>query len=199
VPTIAGLLEGKLSGLAQETFSYWSDSNQIDKWYALPPKTPAAVVAVFRAAFARAVKDPDFIKFGKAQFSADFRPQQADEITRLVQTTTYPKAEITAFTHKMKIKYGLPGRPLSSEELARLTAKLVKMKNVTAPILSAKRGGRILEFKVGTENHTARVSGSRTKVSIAGKKAKRAAVKPGMVCDITYAGNAGEASKVACK
>lgn len=199
VPTIASLLEGKLTGIARETFSFWSDSNQIDKWYALPPKTPASIVAVFRAAFTRAVKDPDFIKYGKAQFSPDFRPQTADEMTRLVQTTSYPSAAMTSYTHKLKVKYGLPGRPLTDEELTRLTAKLVKMDKVTAGIAKVKRGGRILEFKAGSENHSARVSGSRTKVSIAGKKAMRSAIKAGMTCEITYAGNAGEASKVVCQ
>ncbi len=41
-------------------------------------------------------------------------------------------------------------------------------------------------------------SSSRTKVSIDGKKAKRKALKAGMVCEISYAGNGGEARTVKC-
>jgi len=199
VPTMAALLEGKLSGTALDAFRYWSDSNQIDKWYAVPPGVEAGVVAVYRAAYEKAVRDPEFIKFGKAQFSPDFHHQPASEITRLVNETSYPSAAITDHSHKIRVRYGLPGQPLSAEEMARLAAKLVGSKTATSAILKVERGGRVLHFKAGADTHTARVSGSRTKVLIAGKKAKRAAIKPGMTCNIAYAGNGAEASKVACR
>jgi tripartite-type tricarboxylate transporter receptor subunit TctC len=199
VPTMAALLEGKLSGTALQAFRYWSDSNQIDKWYAVPPGAGADVVAAYRDAYEKTVRDPDFIKFGKAQFSPDFHHQTAGEITRLVNETSYPSAVITDYTHKIRVRYGLPGQALSAEELARLAAKLVGSKSAKGPILKVERGGRILHFKAGVETHTARVSGSRTKVLIGGKKAKRAAIKAGMNCDIAYAGNGAEASKVACR
>ncbi len=199
VPTMAALLDGKLSGIALDSFRYWSDSNQIDKWYAVPPGADAAVVAAYRDAYEKAVRDPDFIKFGKAQFSPDFHHQPAGEITRLVNETSYPSAAITDYTHRIRVRYGLPGQPLSAEELARRAAKLVGSKIARGPILKVERGGRILHFKAGAETHSARVSGSRTKVSIGGKKAKRSAIKPGMTCDVAYAGNGAEASKVACR
>lgn len=199
VPTMAALVDGKLSGVAVAAFAYWSDSNQIDKWYALPPGTPADVVAAYRDAYEKVVRDPGFIRYGKAQFSPDFRHQTAAEITRLVRDTSYPSAEITQFTHELRVKYGLPGQPLSADELARLAAKLVGSTQVTAAILKVERGGRILHFKAGTETHTTRLSGSRTRVSIAGKPSKRSAIETGMTCEIHYPGNGAEASELNCK
>jgi hypothetical protein len=45
----------------------------------------------------------------------------------------------------------------------------------------------------------AKVSGSRTKVTVNGKKAKRKAIKVGMTCTFTYPGPGSEAKKVDCK
>jgi hypothetical protein len=128
---LAALLEGKLSETALDAFRYWSDSNQIDKCYAVPPGVEAGVVAAYRAAYEKAVRDPEFIKFGKAQFSPDFHHQPASEITRLVNETSYPSAAITDHSHKIRVRYGLPGQPLSAEEMARLAAKLVGSKTAT--------------------------------------------------------------------
>jgi len=45
----------------------------------------------------------------------------------------------------------------------------------------------------------AKVSGSRTKVTINGKKTKRKNIKVGMTCTFTYPGAGSEAKKVDCK
>ena len=46
---------------------------------------------------------------------------------------------------------------------------------------------------------TAKVSGSRTKVTLDGKKAKRKKIKAGMTCTFTYPGPGMEAKKIDCK
>jgi hypothetical protein len=43
------------------------------------------------------------------------------------------------------------------------------------------------------------VSGSRTRIEIAGKESKRGALKAGMACNVTFKGNGTEASLIACK
>lgn len=199
VPTMAALLDGKLSGVAQASFRYWSDSNQIDKWYALPPETPAPVVAAYRAAYLKVVTDPEFIKRGRAQISPDFGYQTADDLTRLVRDTSYPSADITAYMLKLRVKYGLPGQPLSDEELAKLAAKLVgEAKKVKSALAAVENGGRVIKFLASGADHKANVSGSRTKVTIAGKDASRSALKAGMACEISYSGNGGEATAIDC-
>ncbi len=199
VPTLPALMKGKTKGIAKQAFDFWSATNQIDKWYALPPKTPKAIVSVYRAAFTAATKDPEFVKFGRHQFSIDFRTVRAETITELIATTAYPKLELMETIRQIRIKNGLPAARLSDAEMAKLAKKFGgKGLKVKTKLLAVKRGGRWLHFKNKGAKHKAKVSGSRTKVSINGKKAKRSKLKPGMMCEIVYGANGGEVKTVSC-
>jgi len=198
VPTMPELMRGKVSGLDKEAFDFWTKASGIDKWYALPPKTPEGFVKVYRAAFIKANKDPDYIKFAKHQFSADFRPVGASTITDQVGSTAYPKLTIMEHIRQIRIKAGLPSAPLSAKQLERLAKKLAGPGlKVKAKLLAVKRGGRFLHFKNKGAAHKAKVSSSRSKVTINGKKAKRKKLKAGMLCEIAYF-NGGEVKKVSC-
>ena len=200
VPTMNGLLEGKLTGVAKEAFTYWTDSNQLDKWYALPPNTPESVVAAYREAYEKIFADPEFVKLGKTQISPDFGHQSAAEVTRLVRDTSYPSADVTAYTHKLRINHGLPGAPLSEAELATLAAKLVgEGLKATSPLTDVQNGGRVVLFKAAGTDHKGNVSSTNTKITIAGTPAERAALKPGMTCDIAYTADGGEVTTIACQ
>lgn len=200
VPTMNGLLDGKLTGVARAAFTYWTDSNQLDKWYALPPGTPAPVVAAYRAAFEKIFTDPEFIKAGQNQISPDFGHQTAEEVARLVRDTSYPSVDVTAYTHQLRVRHGLPGAPLSEAELARLAAKLVgEGLKATAPLSDVQNGGRVVVFQAAGADHKGNVSSTNTKVTIAGATAARADLKAGMVCDIAYSGDGGEVTAIACK
>lgn len=199
VPTMAELMKGKVSGLDKDAFDFWIKSTGIDKWYALPPKTPDDIAQVYRAAFIKANKDPEYLKFAQHQFGADYRAVDAETIADQVASTAYPKLAVMERVRQTRIKAGLPAAGLSKEEMARMAKKLgVSSLKVKTKLDAVKRGGRILEFKNGSEAHKAKVSSSRTKVMINGKKAKRKALKPGMACEITYSANGGEAKTVSC-
>ena len=73
---------------------------------------------------------------------------------------------------------------------------IIKVKTV---LTAVKRGGRRLAFKVGSGEHKAKVSRSRTEVLIGGKSSSRGKLKPGMACEIAYLGNGNEARKISCK
>ncbi|MCZ6447681.1 MAG: tripartite tricarboxylate transporter substrate-binding protein [Alphaproteobacteria bacterium] len=199
VPTIPELMADKPKGIAKEAFDFWSKTNQIDKWYALPPKTPKDIAAVYRVAFTKATKDPEFIKFGRHQFSIDFRTVRAATIAELIGSTAYPKLELIEHIRQIRIKNGLPAARLSDAELAKLAKKLGgPALKVKAKLIAVKRGGRWLHFKNKGAAHKAKVSSSRSKVSIDGKKAKRSKLKPGMTCEIVYGSNGGEVKTVSC-
>ncbi len=200
VPTIAALIEDKLTGIAKEAFAYWTDSNQIDKFWALPPGTPAAVVATHRAAFLKTMDDPEFVALGRKQIDADFGYQTGEEMASLVRNTSYPSKEITVFMHDLRVKHGLPGAPLTEEELARLASKLTGpgMK-ATSALTAVEGGGRVVLFKAGGADHKGNVSSSNTKVTIAGKTAQRADLKAGMDCEIAYSGDGGDVTAITCK
>ncbi len=201
VPLVTDLMKGKTSGIAARAFTYWTKANQIDKWYALPPGTKPAIVAAYRKAFAKAAKDPDFIKFGRHQFSADFTTQTGEDIAAAVAATAYPSPDLLDYMRSLRIKHGLPASRLSDKEMARLAKKLtagVVIPMILTKLTDSKRDGRRIFFTAGKNTHKVKVSGSRTKVTIDGAKTKRSNLKPGMDCLVTYPGDGQEAKAIDC-
>ncbi len=203
IPAFPNLVKGKTSGVTGEAFEFWSKLNDIDKWYALPPGTPKPIVDAYRTAWNKMVQDPEFIRQGKNLFSVDFAPISGDIQADLIKKTAYPRAEILAYMSDLKTKHGLPAEPLSDEEIAAL-AKEKGLDKMDVPalqvVLSAVgEAGRDIEFTHDGKPRKIGVSSSRTKVSIAGEKADRAALKPGMNCAVEFTGEAKEANGVACK
>ncbi|MBT6801631.1 MAG: hypothetical protein HOA41_08150, partial [Rhodospirillales bacterium] len=109
--------------------------------------------------------------------------------------------------------------PLSGEKVAlkvraalnqppKVIALVRKILNVKAPslkvldtkLLSKTPDGRWITFKHGSKTIKAKISGSRSKLKVGGKKAKRKNLKVGMVCDIDYKpGKRNEPKTVECK
>jgi hypothetical protein len=197
-PVLSDLMQGKLSGLTADAFDYWLKSDQLDKWFALPPKVPAEVVKAYAAAFERVISDPEFVKVGKLQFSTDFAVQNPKDIAEIVNVRSYPSREILNEIRRVKEKHGLPAEPLNDEELAALSAKLVKVQDIKAAITQVDREGRTVHFKAGGEMQQVDVSDGRTDVTIGGKKEKRASLKAGMTCRFVYAGSGSEAKSIEC-
>jgi tripartite-type tricarboxylate transporter receptor subunit TctC len=203
IPTFPSLIKSKAAGLPGEAFDFWNSLNDLDKWYALPPGTPKDVVEAYRTAWAKAIKDPEFIKQGKVLFSEDFSPVSGSEIADIVGKTAYPKKEIVSYMEEMKVKHGLPAEALSDEELAALAKAKgldkIEMPTIQAVLLKVGDGGRDIEFKVGDASKKVDVSDKRTKLTIGGQKAERTALKPGLTCSIAYLPEAKEADGIDCK
>jgi tripartite-type tricarboxylate transporter receptor subunit TctC len=203
IPTFPTLMKGKLTGLSADAFEFWTKLNDLDKWYALPPGTPKDVVDVYRVAWGKIIKDPEFIKKGELQFSADFAPVSGEIMQDAVDKTAYPRKEILAYMEDMQVRHGLPAQPLSDEELVALAKKQGLDKGADTPMLLAElitvgTGGRDASFKNGDATHKVEVSSSRTNVSIDGAKAAREALKAGLTCLIDYPGDGKEAGAFDC-
>jgi tripartite-type tricarboxylate transporter receptor subunit TctC len=83
-PILANLLAGKIRDpVAQKAFDYWQNIASMDKWLALPPATPKAMLEVYRVAYGRMVQDPEFLERGK-KTSDDFEPMSSSEVGSLV-------------------------------------------------------------------------------------------------------------------
>jgi hypothetical protein len=65
--------------------------------------------------------------------------------------------------------------------------------------LESNRQGREIVIDHNGEKVSAKVSSSKTAVTIGGKKSKRSAVKVGMTCTFVYPGPGTQAKKVDCK
>jgi tripartite-type tricarboxylate transporter receptor subunit TctC len=107
VPTLAKLLQGRLKDpLAAKAFEYWSSIATIDKFLALPPNTPMPVLDAYRAAFARVMRDPEFVERGKAM-SEDFEPMASADVQALVNTLGEAPSEAINYLGGMLRKQGL--------------------------------------------------------------------------------------------
>ena len=67
-------------------------------------------------------------------------------------------------------------------------------------IVRSIREGRQIEFKLADgKTARAKVSGSKTRVVIAGKNAKRGALKAGMACSVDWPAPGTQATRIDCK
>lgn len=89
--------------------------------------------------------------------------------------------------------------PAILEMLQGLANVKVAMSKHTGKVTKLKRGGRQIYISYKGKDVWAKVSGSRTKVTVGGKKAKRKAVKVGMTCTFTYPRANTEAKNIDCK
>ena len=93
-PILENMLQGRLGEpLARKAFGYWGSIAAMDKWLALPPKAPKAMLDVYRGAYGRMAHDPDFIDRGR-KISDDFVPLSSGDVEALVNTlgSTPPQA-----------------------------------------------------------------------------------------------------------
>lgn len=154
-----------------------------------PPEVPADRLKILREAFMKTMKDPEFLSEAK-KLKIDIDPVSGEDIDKIVASLmAKPKDVVEAAQEAIK--------PSSKIKISTVKVEAIK---VSTKLDEVVKGGRQIVFAAtGGEKHKANISGSKTKVMIGGKEAKRADLKPGMACDVTYAGNDGQASQVACK
>jgi tripartite-type tricarboxylate transporter receptor subunit TctC len=86
VPVFPNQVQGKVTDPVQlQGYQYWFSLVLLDKWLALPPKTPEPVVKAYQAAFTQMVKDPDFQERGR-KMSQDFEAQTGADVEKLIRT-----------------------------------------------------------------------------------------------------------------
>jgi len=103
-------MTGKINNeMAAKGFAYWSSLTAIDKWLALPAKTPKPMVDAYREAFINAVKDPRFAEKGKT-LSEDFDPMSHEDVKMLLVSLDQTPMEATNYINDMLRRQGLnPG------------------------------------------------------------------------------------------
>jgi tripartite-type tricarboxylate transporter receptor subunit TctC len=98
----------KVDGVAKEAFESWLYSNQVGKWFALPPKTPPEVAETYRGAYRKIMADPKFLERAKREFGEDFEPMWGENLTHVVKALASTSDEAMTFTTAMRVKHGLP-------------------------------------------------------------------------------------------
>jgi tripartite-type tricarboxylate transporter receptor subunit TctC len=186
MPGVPRITELATSGVDRAKLEVLLARDQWTRPYAVPPGVPAERVALLRSAFMKMAKSADFKAVMERQ-KVILDPMSGDEMTRRIlhlrQTPEdVVKAAIEDFSRTDKT------------EMAKAVVPVVKS---MGKITKVENGGRRVSFQGGKKKGKLNVSSSSTKVSIAGKKAKRSALKEGMACEFAYQGQAAKA--ILCK
>jgi hypothetical protein len=154
-----------------------------------PPGVPERRVKILRDAFDATMKDKKFLKEIRDR-NLELASVSGQVVQALVTDIMSTPPEIVQASKE------------AAEKAGGMFIKKAKVQLVqhTGPVTKIKKGGRTISIKrKGGKEVKAKISGSRTAVTIDGKKAKRKAVKIGMTCTFTYPGAGQEAKKLACR
>ncbi len=154
--------------------------------FAMAPGVPKARVAAMRKAFVGMVKDPKFLNDAK-RVRRVIELVTGEEIQKLVtDIAKVPKSKLAALQGHFKFK-------------GKVEKVVLKVVIDSGTVTKTKRGGRRITIGKGKGKKTAKVSGRKTTVTVAGKKVKRKAIKVGMKCAFHYYGNKTTAKKIVCE
>jgi tripartite-type tricarboxylate transporter receptor subunit TctC len=81
---------------------------QVNKWFALPPNTPAEHVKAYRTAYQKIMQDPKFRQMALNEVGENFTPLTGEQIGRVVATLMATTDEDLALLQKLAEKNGLP-------------------------------------------------------------------------------------------
>ena len=155
--------------------------------YVGPPGLPKDRLKLLRTSFMATLKDKEFLKDAAKQ-RIDINPVTGETLkTLIVNLFKTPKPMIDEFL-----------AVTTKSDKVKLVKVKIPFRTDKVKVSGVKRKGRRVSFKMGGKKVTVKVSKSRTKITIAGKKGKRSSVKTGMTCKITHQGNRTEAKSIAC-
>ncbi len=153
--------------------------------FVAPPGLPADRAKALQAAFTATMSDPDFVADAKKQ-KLELAPISGEEVARLINAVvTSPQDIVEAATE-------------ARESIGKIEITKVKIAAVTlkGAVTKVVKGGRTIH--IGDD--TAKISGSRTKVTINGQPGDRGAITVGMTCTADLKGESGsEAKTVSCE
>ena len=152
---------------------------QLSRIVAGPPKMVPDRLKTLRAVFMEASKSPQLIEEAKRSHRLIEAANGEDTAKLVLDMLNQPPEIIAMLTALSKIK--------------------VPMIKSSGKVTKTKRDGRRITIGFKGKDVTAKVSGSRTTVIIDGKKAKRKAVKVGMICTFTWPKINAEAKTIDCK
>lgn len=148
---------------------------------AAPEGTPAPLVADLRAAYKKALTDPALLAEAE-KLSIPIEPAYGDEVAAVVGDALNQGPETVSI--------------IAAAVNVEIALVMVKTK-----LADVSPDGKKISFNSGNSTIKAKVSGSRTKITIGGSGAERGQLKTGMVCEIAYdpAHENNEPKKMACE
>lgn len=106
-PLFTSLMQDRIKEpFVRKAFDYWSSITALDKWIALPPKTPQPFVRAYREALRAVFAGPEFAELSR-KISEDFEPMAYEDIELLMEKLQSTPPESLAFTSTMLRKQGI--------------------------------------------------------------------------------------------
>lgn len=160
---------------------------EIGRPFLAPPEVPADRVAALRTAFDRTMVDAKFKADVKLQ-KRDVTPVSGKDVQALIERVSKASDTMIARLNDALIYK------------AKKAGAKIEMKEVEGPVTAIENEGRRVAIK-GEEDaeYKAKVSPTRTVVTIAGKPTSPADLAVGMTCTIRSLGSGLEAVNVSCK
>jgi tripartite-type tricarboxylate transporter receptor subunit TctC len=155
--------------------------------FATGPGVPKARAAMLRKAFWDTLHDPKFLAEAKRR-RLEVTPMSGEDVQNLID-------EIYALPKDVLAR----SRDAATSSARTSVAKaVVPVETYMGEITALGSGGRRVTWKGDTAKGKLRVSGSGTKITVAGDKTKRKALKVGMACSFRVKG-AQTALNIDCK
>lgn len=172
--TVGGNIEGVATAMdyaktekSKNIISLIDALAQLGRVTAAPPGTPPERVEALRAAYKKALTDPDLLAEAE-KMARPIDPAYGDNVKNLVVAALNQNPETVAIIAKA----------------VNVEAPTV---TVTTDLLWVSDDGREIEFMSGDEEIRSKISGSRTAIQLNAEKAKRSSLKKGMNCEIEFA------------
>jgi iron(III) transport system substrate-binding protein len=157
-------------------------------------------------------------RFGSLVFTNWFLSREGQTAQYASDGAISVRSELSSRRQFMPFPEEIAGKPIAIRDEAKLTTEYpkliayydplwkkaggggeVKLITVDTKLSAVKKKGRSIVFDRKGKATEVTISARRTAISIAGAKAKRSDLKPGMACKVTYAGTGQSAATVICK
>jgi tripartite-type tricarboxylate transporter receptor subunit TctC len=153
-----------------------------------PPSVPADRVAALRGAFDAMMADKGF-KAMAQRTKLEVEPVSGKEIEDLLKDIYASSPDIVQAAADATQRVGK----------TKIVKKKIKTLSSEGKVSKTAKKGRKITLVMGGKSKTFGVSGSKTKVKVGGKKAKRSAIKPGMTCAVKWPEGGKTAKEMDCK
>lgn len=178
VPQLMDVVEGREAKAIAALIGSQAD---LARFTGGPPNIPADRLKALRVAYDKSMADKSLQDQAK-RAGRPLDPLSGDEVRKKVRAALNQPPEVVALVRQI------------------LNVKAPSNKVLGTKLLTKTPDGRWITFKHGAKTIKAKISGSRTKITVGGNKAKRKALKVGMVCDIDYKpGKRNEPKTIDCK
>ena len=93
--------------LERKAIDYWEGTSAMDKFLVLPPTAPDDVLKVYRDAFLKVTKDPDFVSQGKKLISEEFEVVMPEDQEKMALKLASADEDTMRYIDSIRVKQGL--------------------------------------------------------------------------------------------